>query len=604
MRQPPRRFVLSLAITIAAVTPQAHAQSANVGAPPAANPGPSSAASAPAGPAESVEGDKAAKAKDFNAALVHYQASLQAAPSAHAQLGVADALYQLGRAGEAYDAYTEADRTYGAKLGAPDKATVAARLKELAAKTGALSVHVDDPGADVAIDGKSIGTSPIAALVRLPIGPHEVRVTKTGFLPFVGQAEVPSDGKAVVDALPLVLQPTRGHVIVHAPGSEPLRVVIDGIDLGATPWEGDLPAGSHEVAGRSSNATASPQTINVNAGDKLSVDLVSSATAAHLQVRSSDGKGLVFVDGVNKGEGGFAGDVAPGSHTVVIEREGYQRFEKTVALGERETWAETVSLKPAQAALSAEAPERPFEGLYGGFGFVGAFGVGGQGTDLETNCNGLGSSSCDTGQPVGGGAFGYVGWTWDPVGFELMLAASADTLSETAHFTASSAPVTSPLATPPRDEKFTFARVGGLAALRVRASVQGRWVRGTIAGGVGFSYRQLFMKRDTTTTDGTHRVDVFSPTENQSISYVSPALTLEGALHIRATPTIAIALGIEMWADNADISGSNSSAAAPGRFVGAASGPVPPSPVATPAYHLASGAQVFLGPFLGMQFGP
>ena len=124
-------------------------------------------------------------------------------------------------------------------------------------------------------------------------------------------------------------------------------------------------------------ATAS-QTVNVAAGDKLSVDLVSSATAAHLQVRSSDGKGIVFVDGVNKGEGSFAGDVAPGSHTVVIEREGYERFEKTVALGERETWAETVSLKPAGGEPRRAAPERAFEGLYGGFGFVGLFGVGGQ----------------------------------------------------------------------------------------------------------------------------------------------------------------------------------------------------------------------------------
>ena len=31
---------------------------------------------------------------------------------------------------------------------------------------------------------------------------------------------------------------------------------------------------------------------------------------------------------------------------------------------------------------------------------------------------------------------------------------------------------------------------------------------------------------------------------------------------------------------------------------------VTPVPIATPAYHLASGTQVFIGPYLGLQFGP
>jgi PEGA domain len=608
--------VLPLAIAIAAASSQASAHGAPAAPPPAPPPpaapaAPGPAVAPPSGPAESAAGDKAAKAKDWAGALTHYQAALQLTPTAHAQLGAADALYQLGRAADAYDAYTSAQGTYGPKLAGADKATVAARLKELATKTGALSLHVEDPGADVALDGKSLGTSPFAALVRVAVGPHEVRVTKMGFLPFVGTADVQPDGKAVVDATPLAPQPTRGHVIVHAPGNEPLRVIIDGIDLGATPWEGDLPAGQHEITGRSSTSSASAQTLTVSAGDRITIDLVSAATAAHLQVRANDGQGKVYVDGAQKGEGGFVGDVAPGSHTVVIEREGYERFEKTMTLGERETWAETVSLKPAQiASAPAQAADRAMEGIYGGFGFMGLFGVGGQGTELDTNCDGLGASSCQTGQPIGGGAMGYVGWTWDPVGFELFLAGGADTLSETAHFTESSTGATSPLALPPRDEKFTFVRAGGLAALRVRASVQWHLVRASIAGGVGLSYRFLFMKRDTNTTDNTNRIDVFSPNDDtkgfKTIAYVSPAISIEGTVQLRVTPTLAIALGLEMWADNASIAGSNSSLPSPGREVvnPDLSAHQPPAAISTPAYHLASGPQVFLGPVLGLQFGP
>jgi hypothetical protein len=57
-----------------------------------------------------------------------------------------------------------------------------------------------------------------------------------------------------------------------------------------------------------------------------------------------------------------------------------------------------------------------------------------------------------------------------------------------------------------------------------------------------------------------------------------------------------------MWADNASMAGSNSTPAGPDRLVGGGSGP--PAAIPTPEYHLATGPQVFLGPFLGMQFGP
>lgn len=578
-------------------------------------PPPPPAAPAPAAPppppapvsatAESAAGDKALKAHDLAGALGHYQASLQAGPSAHAQLGVADALYELGRAADAYSAYSDAQDTYGPKLGGGDKTTLLARLKELASKTGALSIDVDEAGSDVTVDGKSVGTSPMAALLRVATGPHEVRVTRAGFVPFVAQADVQPDGKAVVDAVPLVAQPTRGHVIVHAPGAEPLRVVIDGVDLGATPWEGDLPSGPHEIAGRSSTQTATSQTVNLAVGDHVTIDLVTSATAAHLQVTTSDAKGQVFVDGVNKGEGSFAGDVAPGSHTLVVERPGFLRFEKTVSLGERETWAETVTLQPAVAANAnpGVAPDWPYEGLYGGFGLAGLFGLNHQGTDVDTNCDGLGASSCDEGQPTGGALFGYLGWTWDPVGFELFLAAQVDSLDEKAHFsTTAGQNATSFVSSPARDEEFRSIRIGGMAAARVRASAQWRFIRGTIAGGLGLSYKKIaFWERETHTTDGSNDFDLYVPSVG-SVSYISPALSIEAAAQFRVSQSVAISVGLEMWADNASISGTTTIPASPGRMVGGAT--TAPQRIETPAYQLASGPQVSLSPFIGMQFGP
>jgi hypothetical protein len=258
---------------------------------------------------------------------------------------------------------------------------------------------------------------------------------------------------------------------------------------------------------------------------------------------------------------------------------------------------------------SAASAERKIGGTYGGFGLMGLFGVGGMGTELETNCSTLGAASCTTPSPAGGGAFGYVGWTWDPVGFEVMLGGEGDTTQQTAHFNGLANSVSPlPAATPARNEVFTFVRAGGLGAFRVRATFQGNVIRATVAGGLGFSYKVMLMKRDATTTAEQPQGTTPSYVPG-SVAYVSPALSLEAAVHFRVSPSIALAVGLELWAENASIAGTNSVPSAKPEPIanpnaGVNGSTAAPQFIPTPAYNLATGPQVFLGPFLGMQFGP
>jgi hypothetical protein len=552
---------------------------------------------------EIAAGDMATRARDFGAALAHYQASKQASPSPRAQLGIADALYYLGRSGEAYMAYNEAQNSFGSRLGPVEKALVANRMRELAARTGWLALRVSENGAQVEIDGKPLGVSPLPVLVRVGAGPHDVRVSKDGFSPFTGHVDVGVDATATLDAK-LQGKAVAGHLVVHGSGTEPLRVLVDGVDVGATPWEGDLPVGSHTIAGRSSSAVAEAQTVDVTPGSRTAIDLVSAATAAHLQVRTSDGKGTIFIDNVARAEGAFAGDVAPGPHNIAVTREGFERYEKTVTLGERQTFAETVTLNPAAGAGAAAAEgERAFEGIYGGFGFLGAFGVAGTGTELETGCSNLGAASCATPAPTGGGMYGYVGWTFDPVGFELFLVALGDTMQQTANFTGqSSSGALVPASNPPRTEQFTFVRAGGGGAVRARASFQTRLFRGTVAGGLGVSYRELLMQR--ASSDPAGETAKYVP---GGVGYVSPALSLEAAVQLRLSLTFGLVVGMQVWADNASIAGNNSTPSQPPCSATVTSGCAPllgTNPTPAPAYHLASGPQVTIGPFIGMAFGP
>ncbi len=371
-----RSISLCLAVSLIAGPLTAYAQPAPAPVAPAAG-------SATAATASIAAGDKATRAKDYATALTQYQSAQGAVPSARAEMGVADALYNLGRLGEAYDTYNDVQTTYGAKLGAVEKGLVTKRLKELATKTGYLSIRVNQDGAEVDVDTKVFGTTPVPALVRVATGTHAVHISKAGFVPFDGNAEVAADGKAVVDAT-LAPVATQGHLVVHASGPDPLRVLVDGVDVGATPWEGDVPPGTHSITGRSSSATAAGQTVDVAVGSRTAIDLVASDTAAHVSVTTSDGKGVIYLDGVVKGEGTFKGDVAPGPHSVVVSRDGYQRFEKTLTLAEQQTWAETVTLSQTPSATVGQGEaDHPYKGLYGGFGLTALFGVGGMGTETR-----------------------------------------------------------------------------------------------------------------------------------------------------------------------------------------------------------------------------
>jgi hypothetical protein len=571
---------------------------------PAAPPAPAAGSTA-AATAAIAAGDKATRTKDYATALTQYQTAQQTVASSRAEMGVADAFYNLGRLGEAYDTYTDVQNTYAGKLGAIEKGLVTKRLKELSTKTGYLSIRVSEPGAEVDVDSKLLGTSPVPTLVRVLTGTHAVHITKAGFTPFDGNAEVAPDGKAVVDAT-LTPVATQGHVIVHASGPDPLRVIVDGVDVGATPWEGDLAPGSHTIAGRSSSATAEAQTVDVTAGSKTAIDLVASDTAAHVNITTSDGKGVIYLDGVVKGEGKFTGDVAPGPHSVVVSRDGYQRYEKSITLDPRQTWAETVTLTQTASATAGQGEaEHAYKGLYGGFGLAGLFGVGGMGTSLETECSTLGAQSCSTPNALGGGGFGYIGYTWDPIGFEFMLGGMVDSEKQTATFAASSSTGSSsllPAANPARTESFSFLRVGGVAAIRARAAFQTHFIRGTISAGPGVSYRLMQMERDASANDNSGRADKYVPSP---VGYFSAALTADASAQFRLSPTVALAVGMFFWVDNASMAGSNSvpPVTTPPHVLtnGTAATSVQ---IPTPGYTVASGPQVLIGPYLGMQFGP
>jgi hypothetical protein len=108
--------------------------------------------------------------------------------------------------------------------------------------TAKLTVAVSEEGADVSVDGESIGSSPVSPFV-VDIGERVVRVTKDGFAPF--EKKIPVGGAEATVDVKLEKEIHAGHLAVHAPAGA--SVMLDDKPIGAGKVELDVPSGGHQL---------------------------------------------------------------------------------------------------------------------------------------------------------------------------------------------------------------------------------------------------------------------------------------------------------------------------------------------------------------------
>jgi hypothetical protein len=569
---------------------------------PATPPGPGPGAAD--AKASLADAEKAVKAKDWASAAKFYDAANKTAPSADALEGLANAYYNGGQLGESWSAYNEWNDKYSAKAPAPKKATNQARLKELDGKTGFIAVTVNEPGALIFIDDKQVGVSPLPGPIRLTSGVHKLKVTKDGFGLYDQQPNVAA-GTTTTSQVTLASAASKGKIVVKEKNNKPVRVILDGVDMGEAPWTGEVDPGQHEIAARGAGLAAIPQKINVERGKTSDVEIEASSSTTPVKITTTDGKGLIFLDGKLVGEGSFTGDIPSGPHKLRITREGFDPFEEDITLKDKDPYSRsiTLSLSGKISTGPMQVTER-LEGLYGGFNFLAMFTPGGTGSALEQLCEAKDKTpalvSCDAPDGFGGGFGGFLGYHWDPVGIELFLSAQYDQRTVKTDWNAQNTdPGIGP--DPARLEEYNLRRLGGMGMARVRVTKQWPKLRISMAIGAGLVRRVLFLDRDTRSKDDPNLPkDVYV---SDSAGYWSFIVGAEPSIMYRLTPGVAVSAGAQIFMDgvNSAISGNDgenprSTKDAPHAIGGRG--------LTTNALDLSSNVQVFVGPFIGMMFGP
>ena len=292
-------------------------------------------------PESSTSADPLALAKDlnqqgvtlFNAgdvvrALDYFMRSRAAYPSSKNIANIVICLDGLGRYDEALDYYEELLTKYAEGLDDEDRAKIGPTMERLLKTVGSLVISSNVAGTLV-VDSRPRGKLPRAAPLRVVAGKHLVRILKDGFNPFDRTVEVQAGQEITIDAKlkPLV---NAGQLRVEDPGLAEADVFVDGVRMGAAPWEGTLAAGRHLVWTRKSDTGSAPVAVVILQGQTALLRARSSALGPVARVRVEPSTAQITIDGVAIGPAVWEGRLPLGKHVITASEAGYHTRTATL----------------------------------------------------------------------------------------------------------------------------------------------------------------------------------------------------------------------------------------------------------------------------------
>lgn len=228
-----------------------------------------------------------------------------------------------------------------------------------AVKKGSLLVDADVPAATVLVDGKKLADPTPVVADALDEGTHTVEVTKEAGQTWRQTVTVKPGARTKVVAELRALAGGTVRVLTNVPDAE---VFVDGTSRGKAPLDvPGLAVGNHIVQARAPGHADKEQAVQL-AGGQLQViklDLLPgvSGPSGTLRVTTAAPGATVFVDGTSVGVTPWESGVAAGDHLVVVEKDGFGRFERRVTVGQGGALDVAAELKPVGSLRFLSSPD-------------------------------------------------------------------------------------------------------------------------------------------------------------------------------------------------------------------------------------------------------
>lgn len=130
----------------------------------------------------------------------------------------------------------------GATLTDQDRLDADDLAKTVRTLVSTLKLSVEEPGADVFVDGEKVATSPLTAPLLVDAGARKIRVVKPGFKEVVKTEQI-AGATEVTLVVKLEKELHEGRLLVEAGPKD--AIFIDGKAVATGRWEGVLPSGGH-----------------------------------------------------------------------------------------------------------------------------------------------------------------------------------------------------------------------------------------------------------------------------------------------------------------------------------------------------------------------
>jgi hypothetical protein len=289
------------------------------------------------------------EAGDYEGSLVQFKRAYELSRQPQVLFDVGLCLKNMARYAQAIATW-ETELGFREKLPKVDVQALEAAIETLRPFVSSLSINVNEAGAVISVDGEEVGRSPLVTPVPINVGKRIVRVAKApDFLTSEHTIEVT---KGQTAQLSVTLEPAvkTATVSVTAAGAAGATLFLDGRELGASPFKGAVPTGSHTFVARAAGYREALETIDVVQGEPLNItlSLVPVQNEGKLRVMATPADAQIEIDG-KTGVGSFEALLSAGGHQLRVTKPGYESYVQDVSLSPGQDRTLTVELSKSQS---------------------------------------------------------------------------------------------------------------------------------------------------------------------------------------------------------------------------------------------------------------